>query len=58
VIFFEAALINVFLAALILAAPHLGGISLVIGAMLLVVVTAAVVWVAKISTPPAQTLRV
>ncbi|MGA0846198.1 MAG: complex I subunit 1/NuoH family protein [Luteolibacter sp.] len=58
VIFFEAALINVFLAALILAAPHLGGISLGIGAMLLVVVTAAVVWVAKISTPPAQTLRV
>ena len=41
VIFFEAALINVFLAALILAAPHLTTAILAISAVLLVVVTAA-----------------
>lgn len=57
VIFFEAALINVFLAALILAAPQFTGAIIPIGAVLLIVVTAAVIWVAKISEPPAKILR-
>ncbi|MFZ9937519.1 MAG: complex I subunit 1/NuoH family protein [Luteolibacter sp.] len=58
VIFFEAALINVFLAALILAAPDLTAVILGIGAVLLIAVTAAVVWVAKVSEVPAKPLRV
>ncbi len=57
VIFFEAALINVFLAALILAAPQLTFAILGIGAVLLVVVTAAVVWVAKVSEEHPKPLR-
>ncbi len=57
VIFFEAALINVFLAALILAAPELTATIIAIGAVLLIVVTAAVIWVAKVSEPPAKLLR-
>ena len=58
VIFFEAALINVFLAALILAAPDLTKVILGIGAVLLIVLTAAVIWVAKVSEAPAKPLRV
>jgi hypothetical protein len=57
VIFFEAALINVFLAALIIAAPELTAAIIIIGFILLIVVTAAVIWVAKISEPPAKILR-
>ncbi|HSP42414.1 MAG TPA: complex I subunit 1 family protein [Luteolibacter sp.] len=57
VIFFEAALINVFLAALILAAPYLTKIILGIGAVLLIAVTTAVVWVAKVSEAHAKPLR-
>jgi NADH-quinone oxidoreductase subunit H len=57
VIFFEAALINVFLAALIIAAPQLTGVILAAGAVLLIVVTAAVIWVAKVSEPPTKVLR-
>ncbi|MFC7336176.1 NADH-quinone oxidoreductase subunit H [Haloferula chungangensis] len=49
VIFFEAALINVFLAALIIAAPELKVVSTIIGAVLLVVVSAALIWVLKVS---------
>lgn len=49
VIFFEAALINIFLAALIIAAPELNTAILVIGAALLIAVTAAVIWVATVS---------
>jgi NADH-quinone oxidoreductase subunit H len=49
VIFFEAALINVFLAALILAAPHFTGVILAIGCVLLAATTGAVIWVAKVS---------
>jgi NADH-quinone oxidoreductase subunit H len=49
VIFFEAALINVFLAALVIAAPALSGLILAIGAVLLVVTTAAIIYVAKVS---------
>jgi hypothetical protein len=59
VIFFEAALINVFLAALIIAAPTQGmtNIILIIGFALLLAVTAAVIWVAKVSEPAAKVLR-
>jgi NADH-quinone oxidoreductase subunit H len=57
VIFFEAALINVFLAALIIAAPQLTGIILGVGAVLLIVVTAAVIWVAKVSEATPKPLR-
>ena len=57
VIFFEAALINVFLAALIIAAPQLTGVIIATGAVLLIVVTAAVIWVAKVSEPPVKLLR-
>lgn len=57
VIFFEAALINIFLAALIIAAPHLTALILVVGLILLIVISAALIWVAKISEPPAKVLR-
>jgi NADH-quinone oxidoreductase subunit H len=57
VIFFEAALINVFLAALIIAAPQLTGVILVVGAVLLIAVTAAVIWVAKVSEATPKPLR-
>jgi NADH-quinone oxidoreductase subunit H len=43
VIFFEAALINVFLAALVIAAPQFGAISTVGGLALLAVVTGALI---------------
>ncbi len=57
VIFFEAALINVFLAALIIAAPEFKTTIIASGSVLLVVVTTAVIWVAKVSEPPAKILR-
>ncbi len=57
VIFFEAALINVFLAALILAAPDLTPVILGIGAALLVALAAAVIWVAKVSEDRPKPLR-
>jgi NADH-quinone oxidoreductase subunit H len=57
VIFFEAALINVFLAALIIAAPQLTAVILVVGAVLLIAVTAAVIWVAKVSEATPKPLR-
>jgi NADH-quinone oxidoreductase subunit H len=53
VVFFEVALINVFLAALIIAAPQLGWLSLVIGFILLAAAGAALVWVFRISEPKA-----
>ena len=49
VIFFEAALINVFLAALVIAAPQFGAVSTIGGLALLAVVTGALVWVLKVS---------
>lgn len=49
VIFFEAALINVFLAALVIAAPQFGAVSTAGGLVLLAVVTGALVWVLKVS---------
>ncbi|MEP4079318.1 complex I subunit 1/NuoH family protein [Haloferula sp.] len=49
VIFFEAALINVFLAALIIAAPELKAVATIIGLILLAVVSAALIWVLKVS---------
>ncbi len=57
VVFFEAALINVFLAALIIAAPQLEKTIIGIGAVLLVIVTAAVIWVAKVSEEKPKVLR-
>lgn len=57
VIFFEAALINVFLAALVIAAPDLAPIILTIGFILLAAVTGAVIWVAKISEDKAAPIR-
>lgn len=57
VVFFEAALINVFLAALILAAPALTAVILGIGAVLLAVVTGAIVWVARVSEDRPKPLR-
>jgi NADH-quinone oxidoreductase subunit H len=49
VIFFEAALINVFLAALVIAGPQFGLISTAGGLALLAVVTGALIWVLKAS---------
>jgi NADH-quinone oxidoreductase subunit H len=57
VVFFEAALINVFLAALIIAAPELTIAITAIGAVLLIAVTAAVIWVAKVSEEHTKPLR-
>jgi NADH-quinone oxidoreductase subunit H len=57
VIFFEAALVNVFLAALILAAPQLGGLIIAIGAVLLFVMAGSIVWVARASEPSPKLLR-
>jgi NADH-quinone oxidoreductase subunit H len=57
VVFFEAALINVFLAALILAAPHLSTLILTLSAALLVLVSAALIRVARISEPKPALLR-
>jgi NADH-quinone oxidoreductase subunit H len=47
VIFFEAALLNVFLAALVIAAPQFTVLATVIGIALLIVVTGALIWVLK-----------
>ena len=49
VVFFEAALVNVFLAALVIAAPSLTTTVIALGAVLLVALTAAIIWVAKVS---------
>ena len=57
VVFFEAALINVFLGALILAAPQLKGVIIGVGSLLLIVLTFAVIWVAKVSEETPKVLR-
>jgi NADH-quinone oxidoreductase subunit H len=57
VVFFEAALINVFLAALIIAAPQMQNTIIVIGFILLVILTLAVIWVAKVSEEKPKLLR-
>ncbi|MEK7950064.1 complex I subunit 1/NuoH family protein [Luteolibacter soli] len=49
VIFFEAALINVFLAALVIAAPQFGAATTVGGLIVLAIVTGALIWVLKVS---------
>ena len=49
IIFFEAALINVFLAALVIAAPQFGAASTIGGLILLAIVTGALIWVLKVS---------
>ncbi|GAA5483555.1 complex I subunit 1/NuoH family protein [Haloferula sargassicola] len=54
VIFFEAALINVFLAALVIAAPQLGTAITIIGAVVLLAVTAGLLWALRSSEPKPQ----
>jgi NADH-quinone oxidoreductase subunit H len=54
VIFFEAALVNVFLGALVIAAPSLSPAVISIGAVLLIVLTGAIIWVAKVSEEPVK----
>ena len=49
IIFFEVALINVFLGALVIAAPHLGIVITLVGAVLLAAVSSALIWVLKVS---------
>lgn len=49
VIFFEVALVNVFLAALIIAAPSLAPLIIAIGLCLLALVSGALIWVLKSS---------
>jgi NADH-quinone oxidoreductase subunit H len=49
VIFFEAALINVFLAALVIAAPQFGAAATIGGLIVLAIVTGALIWVLKVS---------
>ena len=58
VVFFEAALINVFIAALVIAAPTLGALTVIVSLILLGIVTAAIIWVAKVSEPPTKIIRV
>ena len=57
VVFFEAALINVFLAALVVAAPQLGTTIVAVGAALLIAVTASLIWAARVSDPKTPPLR-
>ena len=57
VVFFEAALVNVFLAALIVAAPDLAAAITASGAVLLLIVTAAIIWVARVSEAKPPVLR-
>jgi NADH-quinone oxidoreductase subunit H len=54
IVFFEVALVNIFLAALVLAAPQYGAIATTVGAILLAIVTGALFWVAKTSEPDPQ----
>ena len=58
VIFFEAALINVFLAALVIAAPQFSVVITTVGLILLAVVTAALVWVLKVSEKKATPIAI
>ena len=51
IVFFEVALVNIFLAALILAAPQYSALAIGAGAILLALVTGALFWVAKTSEP-------
>ncbi len=50
IVFFEAALINVFLAALILAAPHIHGLATTFGFIVLAVITFFLIKIAKSAT--------
>lgn len=58
VIFFEAALINVFLAALVIAAPQFGAAATVGGLVLLAVVTGALIWALKVSEPKVKPISI
>ncbi len=59
VIFFEAALVNVFLAAILIAAPaaKITPLITIAASVLLVIVTAAIIWVAKISEDTTKPIR-
>jgi NADH-quinone oxidoreductase subunit H len=57
VVFFEAALVNVFLAALVVAAPQLSTPILAIGTVLLLGVTGALIWAARVSEPTPKLIR-
>lgn len=50
IVFFEAALINVFLAALVIAYPSIGGMGVLIGFVLLTIVTILLIKIAKGAT--------
>ena len=56
-VFFEAALINVFLAALIIAAPQFPVIITIFASGLLITVTGAIIWVAKVSEDKTEVLK-
>ncbi|MES2995380.1 MAG: complex I subunit 1 family protein [Verrucomicrobiota bacterium] len=58
VVFFEAALINVFLAALVIAYPTGKPYIIALSLALLAVVTAAIIWVAKVSDEKPKLIRV
>jgi NADH-quinone oxidoreductase subunit H len=58
VIFFEAALINVFLAALVIAAPQFGAAATVGGLILLAIVTGALIWALKVSEPKVKPVSI
>ena len=58
VIFFEAALINVFLAALVIALPEFGAAITAGGLVVLGIVTAALVWVLKVSEKKAAPISI
>jgi NADH-quinone oxidoreductase subunit H len=57
VVFFEAALVNVFLGALIIAAPQLTPFIIGIGGVLLIALTISIIWVAKVSEETPKPLR-
>jgi NADH-quinone oxidoreductase subunit H len=58
VIFFEAALINVFLAALVIAAPQFSAAATVGGLILLAIVTGALIWALKVSEPKVKPVSI
>ncbi|MDB4353729.1 NADH-quinone oxidoreductase subunit H [Akkermansiaceae bacterium] len=58
IVFFEAALINVFLMALMMAAPFIGFVGTIFGALLLIVATVILVSIVKSMRKPSSTSTV
>ena len=54
IVFFEAALINIFLMALLMAAPSIGILGTLFGATILIVATIILVSIAKSVTKPSS----